>query len=173
MKRFPFLLLDAGPIIKLFQLGIWDEFILRCDVTVSRTVAEEAQYTSREFEDVCIDLESYAVEDRIVIVDVQLSDIRTFREKFDLTNKVIVHAGELETLAFMLSSLENWRVCAADKAVFRVLGLLGRGERGISLEEILKEIGLWQDMERHYTKKFREEHTRRGQIDCVQDGGFA
>jgi len=173
MKKFPFLLLDAGPIIKLFQLGIWEEFVSRCDVTVSRTVAEEAQYASLEFEDICIDLESYAAEGRTVIVDVELADIKAFHEKFDLRNKVIVHAGELETLAFMLSSSENWLVCAADKAVFRVLGFLGRGEQGISLEEILKTIGLWQDMERQYTRKFREEHTHKGQVDCVQGEGFA
>ena len=37
MKKFKFLLLDAGPIIKLFELGIWDEFISRCDITVTRT----------------------------------------------------------------------------------------------------------------------------------------
>lgn len=67
MKRFPFLLLDAGPIIKLFELGIWEEFISRCDVTVSRTVAEEAQYASREFEDICIELESYVAQERIAV----------------------------------------------------------------------------------------------------------
>ena len=40
MKKFPFLLLDAGPIIKLFELNIWDEFLKRCDVNIPRTVAE-------------------------------------------------------------------------------------------------------------------------------------
>ena len=173
MKRFPFLLLDAGPIIKLFKLGIWEEFISRCDVTVSRTVAEEAQYASREFEDICIELEPYAAQERIAIVDVELLNIRTFREKIDLANKAVVHAGELETLAFMLGSSEDWLLCAADGAVFRVLGLLGKGEQGISLEEVLKKIGLQQDMERQYTKRFREEHTRRGQIDRLHGGGFA
>ena len=39
MKKSPFLLLDAGPIIKLFELGIWEVFIGRCDVTFSKTVA--------------------------------------------------------------------------------------------------------------------------------------
>ena len=46
MKKFQFLLLDAGPIIKLFELGIWDDFIKRCDVTISQTVANEAKYAS-------------------------------------------------------------------------------------------------------------------------------
>ena len=60
MKRFPFLLLDAGPIIKLFELGIWDDFIRKCDVTISSIVADEAQYASREDYDVYINLESYS-----------------------------------------------------------------------------------------------------------------
>ena len=57
MKKFRFLLLDAGPIIKLFELAVWDEFISRCDVTVCRTVAEEARRASQELEDIRIDLE--------------------------------------------------------------------------------------------------------------------
>jgi len=42
-------LLDAGPIIKLFELDIWDAFIEKCDVTVARTVAEkEVVFANRE-----------------------------------------------------------------------------------------------------------------------------
>ena len=48
MKKYQFLLLDAGPIIKLFELGIWGVFIKRCDVTVSQTVADQAKWASQE-----------------------------------------------------------------------------------------------------------------------------
>jgi hypothetical protein len=41
MKKFQFLLLDAGPIIKLFELGLWDKFIEKCDVTIPRTIVED------------------------------------------------------------------------------------------------------------------------------------
>jgi hypothetical protein len=34
MRKLPFLLLDAGPIIKLFELGMWEAFIEKCDVTI-------------------------------------------------------------------------------------------------------------------------------------------
>lgn len=61
---------------------------------------------------------------------------------------------------------------AADGAVFRVLGLLGKGEQGISLEEILKEVGLHKKVEWEYTKKFREKHTRMGQQDSIQGHGI-
>ena len=172
MKRFPFLLLDTGPIIKLFQLGIWDEFITKCDVTISRTVAEQAQYASLDFEDISINLESYAERDHIKIVDVELSKIKAFHEKFNVQYKVIIHPGEKETLTFLYNSLENWLVCSADGAVFRVLGLLDRAEHGISLEEILKGIGLSRKLKWEYTKSFREKYTRLGQIDSIQDKGL-
>ena len=134
MKRFQFLLLDAGPIIELVELGIWNEFVKRCDVTVCRTVAEEARWASLELEDVRIDLETEEREGRISVVDVELSVVKTFHDKFDASYQAIIHDGEKETLAFLDSASEEWLVCAADKAVFRTLGWLGKAEQGISLE---------------------------------------
>jgi len=76
-------------------------------------------------------------------------------------------------LAYLCDSSENWLVCSADGAIFRVLGLLGRIEQGISLEEILEKIGLSQNnLEWEYTKKFREKYTRKGQIDFTQGQGL-
>ncbi len=172
MKRFPFLLLDAGPVIKLFELGIWDVFITKCVVTISRTVAEEAQYASLEFEDICINLDDYEEQKLIKIIDVELTNVKAFHEKFDQQYKVSIHPGEKETLAFLYNSSENWLICTADGAVFRVLGLLQRGNQGISLEEILKQIGLSRELKWPYTKKFRENYTHRGQIDSIQNKGL-
>lgn len=44
MKKCRFLLLDTGSIIKFVELGIWDTFLQKCDVTVSKTVADEAKW---------------------------------------------------------------------------------------------------------------------------------
>jgi len=101
MKRFPFLLLDAGPIIKLFQLEIWDEFITKCDVAISRTVAEEAKFASLEFKDICINLDIYEEQNLVKIIDVELSNIKAFHEKFEQQYNISIHAGEKETLAFL------------------------------------------------------------------------
>ena len=169
MKRFPFLLLDAGPIIKLFELGIWDNFIEKCGVTISRTVANEAKWASQEFEDICIDLESYGEQELIKIIDVDLAIIKNFYDGFNLQHKAEIHGGERETLAFLCNSSKDWRVCAADCAVFRVLGLLGKSDRGISLEEVLKKIGLQQKLEWEYTKKFCEKWAHIGQRESIQD----
>ncbi|MHC4173790.1 MAG: hypothetical protein ACYTBX_10220 [Planctomycetota bacterium] len=172
MKRFQFLLLDAGPIIELCKLGIWDIFIQRCNVTITRTVAAEAKYASLEFEDIQIDLESAENQTLVKIVDVDIPVVKTFYDKFDLLYKAIIDPGEKETLAFLYNSSENWLVCAADKAVFRVIGLLGLGQQGISLEEVLEEIGFQRDMKPQYTKNFREKWTHIGQVDSIQDRGL-
>lgn len=169
MKKFQFLLLDAGPIIKLFELDLWGEFVSRCDVTVCRTVAEEAKWASQEFEDVRIDL---GQDERIQMVDAPLSVIQAFHSRFDASYKAIIHDGEKETLAFLSNSSQPWRLCSSDAAVFRVLGLLGNGERGISLEELLNDIGLGRALEWEYSACFRRKYTALGQTDAIQGTGL-
>jgi hypothetical protein len=167
MKKFQFLLLDAGPIIKLFELGIWVQFIKACDVTITRTVAEdEVVFASKGDNKEYIDLMPY--EGQINIVDVKPAVVITFYNKFNLLYKDIIDPGDNETLAFLFASSDNWRVCAADHAVFRILGLLNKSEVGISLEEVLQDVGLSHQLEWQYTKKFREKYTRMGQIDSIQ-----
>jgi hypothetical protein len=101
MKKFQFLLLDAGPIIKLFEMDIWDRFIKSCDVTIARTVVEEAERNIKKLLGICANLESYGQQNLnlIRIVDVELSVIKEFYDRFDLIYKGIIDPGEKETLA--------------------------------------------------------------------------
>jgi len=182
MKRYQFLLLDAGPIIKIFELGIWEAFIENCDVTICRIVADEAKWASQEFEDIRIDLDSYEKQDLIDIEDVSLSIVKSFYDILSPQYRDSIHDGEKETLAFLFDSSADWRICSADRAVFCTLGLLGKAEQGISLEEVLKTLGIgpgsiWEnitprDKDWKYTKKFREKWTHKGQMDFIQDRGL-
>ncbi|MBN1360212.1 MAG: hypothetical protein JW993_06455 [Sedimentisphaerales bacterium] len=174
MKKFQFLLLDAGPIIKLFELDLWDEFITRCDVTICRTVAEEAKWFVDPVEDARhdVDLEVYERQGAIHIKDINTSLVGAFFDKFNLTYKAQLDPGENETLAFMDTSGEPWCMCSSDAAVFRVLGLLGRANSGVSLEEVLRRIGLERSLDWKYSKRFRENYTRLGQTDAIQGQGL-
>lgn len=173
MKKFQFLLLDAGPIIKLFQLGIWDELTKRCDITISRTVMEEAKWASRDFEDIKINLEPYEQMQKIQVIDLSPAQVKLFSDQFDNKYKADIHAGEKEILAFLNNSTKDWKLCSSDGAVYRVLGLLGKANQGISLEELLNQLGLSKKLERQYTKTFREYFTHLGQKDSIQGQGFA
>ena len=171
MKRFRFLLLDTGPILKLFELGLWDEFINRCDVTICRTVAQEAKWASGTSEDICIDLEAHARDNRIRIEDVPLTHIKAFHDRFDLSYKALLHDGEKETLAFLCEASEEWLLCAADGGVFRALGVLGKSTQGVSLEKVLADIGLGRQLEWQFTEQFRRKYTALGQTDAIGGTG--
>jgi hypothetical protein len=164
-------LLDAGPIIKLFQLGIWDKFIDKCQVTIARTVVDECIHTGEGDAPDFIDFpfEEADVKGLIKIIDVEPSEVKAFYDESNLGGRYIIDGGEQETLAFLHRQSEDWKVCSTDGAVYSVLGFLGKGEQGASLEEILKEIGLSKGkLKWKYTEKFREKCTRMGEVDSVQ-----
>lgn len=168
-------MLDAGPIIKLFELNLWDKFIEKCDVAIPRTIVEdETIFFGTEDNKTFLEqgLASYEKNGLVKIIDVPLSLINTFIKKFDLAYQASIHPGEKEALAFLLNTSERYRLCSADKVVFKVLGLLGKSEQGISLEEVLEQIGLNQKLEEWFTKQFREKYTKIGQIDLIQDKGL-
>jgi hypothetical protein len=174
MKKLQFLLLDAGPIIKLFELGIWKAFIERYEVTITRTVIEQCIYTNQSegLEYIDFPFEQAAGKGLIKIVDVPPSEVKSFDDKFKITPKYLMHPGEDETLAYFLRTTDEYAVCAADKVVFIVLGLIGKGEQGISLEELLNAIGLGRSLEWRFTKKFREKYTAAGRMDAAQGQGL-
>ena len=172
MKKFQFLLLDAGPIIKLFELNLLDKFIDKCDVTIPRTIVEEIVFCGTEDNKTFLEQGLTSYEKKVKIVDVPLSLINNFYKRFDLTYQANIHPGEKEALAFLLNTSECYLLCSADKVIFKVLGLMGKSEQGISLEEILEQIGLHQKLEEWYTKQFREKYTKMGQIDAIQNKGL-
>ena len=56
--------------------------------------------------------------------------------------------------------------------MYRVLGATGRSDQGISLQEILDRIGQTKSLTWQYTKEFREQKTKTGGLDQIQDRGL-
>jgi len=57
---------------------------------------------------------------------------------------------------------EDYYISSADKIVYRVLGNLSLGEKGISLEEILDSLGMKRQVLRMFGKAYRKEWTQKG-----------
>ena len=170
MKKLQLLLLDAGPIIKLFELNLWVKFLQSCDVTILRTIIPELKWASQKLEDVRIDIETYEGKG-LTIVDRDTSVVASFYAKLKPLYRDLIESddGEVATLEFLLASSEKWILCSGDGPVFRLMGALNCGDQGISLEEVLDKIGLRQNnIEWPYTKKFRLEKTKQGKIDAAQ-----
>jgi hypothetical protein len=62
--------------------------------------------------------------------------------QFDPLFAESIDAGEQEALALMLAGkCDDHSFCSGDARPLQALSMLGLGERGISLEELLKSIG--------------------------------
>ena len=171
-QKFQLLLVDANIIIKLHELEIWEEFIKQCKVTVTETVAYDEAHFWIDQNEVRHDFDlSQEIENKKISCEsVPLDQAEDFQRNFDST--YAIHAGEAEPLALLFASEENWLICSSDGIVFRVLGRTERADQGISLEELLYQIGLGRKLERQYTKKFREQFTQKGQEDSIRERGM-
>ena len=108
-------------------------------------------------------------------VDVPSSQLSGFLDKFDPTYLDRLDAGESDSLAFFLNQLdngENWYISSSDAIVYTVLGRLHLSERGISLEEILYQIGRGRGLKKQYSKEFRIKATKKGEQDGIMDIGL-
>lgn len=171
--KFRLLLLDANVVIELFRQGIWDRVIELCDIHLARTVAEgEAHFYEDEHGDrQDFDLLPYAQDGRITVFDVTATELSAFFSQFDPSYLERLHAGEAESLTYLMTSPEPCLICSADKIVCRVLGNFNRGEQGVSLEEILQRIGLGRELSSPFSKAFREKWTAKGSQERIQGTG--
>ncbi len=56
--------------------------------------------------------------------------------------------------------------------MFRVLAQLDRAEQGISLEEVLQQIGFGRDVSQQFTKAFRIKWTKSGAEEKIRGVGL-
>jgi hypothetical protein len=173
MKRFPCLVLDANVIILLFQHGLWDAVVERCELILSEIVVEEADF----FIDDSgvqhrINLQPDIDAGRVRVVAIAVTEVAAFRARFDPLYVQKLDDGETESLAFCLREGDPYRLCSSDAIVFKVLSVVDRSEQGVSLEEVLQVVGLGRPLSRQFTKAFREECRSRGLQDRLAGIGL-
>lgn len=174
MPKLKLLILDAGVVIYLHELGLWSKAVASCDLYLSRIVAQKEvlfQKSERDEYGYDIDLSPMITAGAITVFDVSVSDLKTFRDQFDLLYLGDLDDGEAESLAYLVRQSPEFLISSGDAIVYRVLGNLNRGGQWISLEEILQKLGLGRSVQNPYTKRFREQHTRQGQQDMVRGRG--
>jgi len=174
MKKSRLLLFDANVVILLFRLGIWEPVVGRCEILLSRTVAEtEADfYVTDDGERHEIDLGPCVEAGQVRLIDVSPSELASFRGQFDAEYFERLDAGETESLIYILKAPEPCLICSADKVVYRVLGNLRRSEAGVSLKEVLASIGLGRSLPHEFSKAYREKWTQKGFQESMWDRGL-
>ena len=172
MTRSSFLLLDANVVIYLFKCGAWDKLVQKTRLQIARTVMNEAHFYERDSgERVDFNLADFERSGAIDVVEVAIPGLQAFLAQFDSSYAEKLDAGEAESLAYLLASDEETRICSADAIVFRVLGNLDRGEQGLSLEEVLQSTGLARKVPSQFSQKFRASYTAKGVEERLQGRG--
>jgi hypothetical protein len=174
MPKLKLLILDAGVVIELHELGLWDQVVDKCDIHMSQIVVEqEVQFSPSEDDQYGdeIDLQPFVKDGRVQMFRVTPKEIHDFRCLFDDNYFVDLDDGEAESLTYLFAQKDDFLISSGDAITFRVLGNTGRTDQGISLQEILQKIGLGRELPWAYTKEFREKYSNDGSQDMIQGRG--
>jgi len=149
-------------------MGLWDQVIAKYDLILVENVVKQAVYYEKDNGTQCpIDLKPYIAADQIRVAQVTLEQASTFFKRFDANYTERFDEGELESLAYMTVSGKECLIVSGDSIVYRTVGRLNMGNRGVSLEQILKDIGLQKNLDWRFTEKFRKFYTDKGQQDFI------
>jgi len=136
---------DAGPVIGLHELGLWHDVLQRAEVIVPSIVADkEAGYwDDHNGARRPIDLRADAAAGYLQVASADAAEVAEVLRRFDVVMRERVDAGEAEALT-ILDRCEDHKpeLCTADGAAVRAACLLGFADRIISLEAMLRRIGL-------------------------------
>lgn len=174
MPKLKLLILDANVVIYLFENGLWQQVLARCEIHLSRIVAEdEVRYYHGKEADKLIDLSDDITHGRVQLFDLTLTDLKQFVDQFDPLYVERLDPGESESLAFLFLAKDEYLISSGDAIVYKVLGNLNRGHQGISMEEVLQQIGMTRSkIPRQYSKQFREATTKEGEQDSIRGRGM-
>lgn len=169
-------LLDAGPVIRLHELGLWDSVVERAELVVPGIIARrEAHFWTAPDGPRRIDLASGESRDAIRIIDVNAAHLVETQALFDASIRDSVDPGELEALTL----LRTWdgprpRFCTADRLATIALCLLGFADAAFSLEKLLELVGLGRPHSPHrYSEAAMQEWLKVGRARRITGAGLA
>lgn len=173
MTRQRCVLLDAVIVIHLHELGVWDDFIEKYDVTLPETVVREAAYHSLDEltgNRSGIDLSSHVEQGRITVLSAVPDELAYVGAK--LPSWLIIDPGETEAIALLSTEadLEDCAFCTADQAAVKAAVMIGISERCESLELLLSRVGMTKSLPDHFTSDAPKrwiEHAQQEKIDWM------
>jgi len=160
------LLIDTGVVFRAYRFSVWDQLIHRVSILVPSTVCRvEAQgYEALDGKWTTIDLPRLTDMGKIVELEATQDELALPSQILAPSTLEELDAGELEALSLMLSRRDlDCYFCSGDGAAIRAIAMLGLSERAISMEKVLRSVGLTKRLPRAFTQEFFEIHLHTGQ----------
>lgn len=146
------LLLDADVIIDLHVLDLFKKLSKSYDVLVTSEVLREARYYQKAGKKSPIDIKGKVT----VIQNVRLDSLNNVMAEAREA-RLAIDRGEATSIAYLLQSEEDLRLCSFDKAAIKLISYMGLEEKSVSLEEALKSAGHHRKLyPRHLEKEFKK-----------------
>jgi hypothetical protein len=169
-SKYQPIIIDTGIVIALFKFGLWSEVLKKCECVLTDVVVAEAQYyEDDDGKQHRIDLKPWLEKGNPKVVNVSPKQVVEFVNKFDRTYYERFDKGELATLTHFYESQEQCLIVSTDSIVYKTVGRLSMGNRGISLEELLNNIGLTKHLDWPFTEKYRRHYTNLGIQDFIRN----
>jgi len=169
----PFLL-DTDTVVELHKLGLWNSIVRYYGkIFLAQTVyeTEVRYYPSPTNPRIPINLEPLIKKGNVKILKgkiITVKKIEEFLNEFDVTERPVLQAGELESLAIIVDS-DHLCFCTMDRAAIRALSMMELVNRGISFEELISNCRIRVKLKAKYkyTKKYFEEWITEGKFPLI------
>ncbi|MCH7922405.1 MAG: hypothetical protein IH975_05155 [Nitrospinae bacterium] len=172
-----FVLLDANIVIQAYRLGIWKDLIERVEVWVpSIIIRDEALFYTERIGGVPdeINLQQLVDDGKIKEISATHAELVSLYAVFDSVFIETIHEGENEALAFLLKGAEEELYsCTADARAIQAVAMIEMSHKGISMEFLLRSIGLQQTLEVQYTEDFFRRNLDIGRRNLITREGLA
>jgi hypothetical protein len=164
-------------VIAAHEHGVWEQLTEQCEIAVSAIVAyDEALFHSRDDFGFTkkIDLPADIEGKLITELSATVAEMADCRARFDSVLASGLHDGEVECLAVLLNRTnDRYSFCTSDKAALLAMALLGLDERCISLEALLKSIGLQKSLAPQYSDEWLRNNLEKGAESRLYRRGLA
>lgn len=174
--RPKYFLLDAGPVIELHRLGLWQAVTERAELVLPGKVldSEVVFWDAGDGVGHTIYLGEDAAAGRITVERAEPAQIVELLNRFDPTVRERVDQGELEAITLLL----RWdhprpEFCTADRMAVVALCLLGESSLLVSLENLLQRVGLGRLLQWRFSDKAMTQWRGEGQARRLSGEGLA
>ena len=168
------MLLDTNAVLELHRRDAWSALLPRRPIVVPSIVAhEESFYYERASQTIIIDLPSLIAKGEIQELEATPFEMRTVASEFDRVFVEGLHPGEPEAVAILKKNPDDpLRFCTSDKVAIYALVLLNLEEHLVSLEALLREVGLGRPLSPEFMESYLQRHGEIGAVKRISGDGL-
>lgn len=165
-------LLDADVIIDLHRFGIWEIILKKNKILIPSTILRREVFYFidtrgvKHYIDLLADVGSAFTE-----VSVTAEELIQFRQNFDRFIEEELDPGETEALK-ILQERNDCYFCTCDKVAIKTIVLLGKRDKGLSFEKLLRSSGITKNLEHKHTENYFKKFLNEGSILRIQRFGL-